>query len=116
MTLAVVLARSAYTRQSIMPMTAESTQPAPATPPHGESLLSCPDPVNEVSARLVAGGPTLSPLGRLVTRMIVPRLPTAARPVPGPPKRFSLLMRVGAMPPEVCERCAHLTGELPGRA
>lgn len=83
-------------------------------------LLSFPDPVNEVSARLVAGGvvllsaltialgqpwiasviaygfvarvlsgPTLSPLGQLVTRVITPRLRLAARPVPGPPKRFA---------------------------
>jgi len=84
------------------------------------SLLSFPDPVNEVSARLVATGvvvlsvaaivfdlpwllaviaygfvarvltgPTMSPLGQLVTRVITPRLPWAARPVPGPPKRFA---------------------------
>jgi hypothetical protein len=84
------------------------------------SLLSFPDPVNEVSARLVASGvvvmsltaigfnqpwllvviaygfvarvltgPTLSPLGQLVTRVITPRLPIEARPVPGPPKRFA---------------------------
>jgi hypothetical protein len=83
-------------------------------------LFSFPDPVNEVSARLVAGGvvllslatiffgqpwvtamiaygflarvlsgPTLSPLGQLVTRVITPRLRVAARPVPGPPKRFA---------------------------
>ncbi|HEX6421593.1 MAG TPA: DUF4395 domain-containing protein [Acidimicrobiales bacterium] len=83
-------------------------------------LLSFPDPVNEVSARLVAGGvvamalatvaldlpwmtaviaygfvarvltgPTLSPLGQLVTRVVAPRLPVAPRPVPGPPKRFA---------------------------
>jgi Domain of unknown function (DUF4395) len=83
-------------------------------------LFSFPDPVNEVSARLVAGGvvllslativfaqpwltaviaygflarvlsgPTLSPLGQLVTRRIVPRLHVAARQVPGPPKRFA---------------------------
>jgi hypothetical protein len=87
---------------------------------HKESLLSFPDPVNEIAARLVAGGvvllsvatialnqrwltaliaygfiarvasgPTLSPLGQLVTRVVVPRLPVAARPVPGPPKRFA---------------------------
>lgn len=37
----------------------------------------------------VATGPTLSPLGQLATRVIVPRLPFAARPVPGPPKRFA---------------------------
>lgn len=83
-------------------------------------LLRFPDPVNEVSARLVAAGvvvmaaltlglrqpwllvpiaygfvarvatgPTLSPLGQLVTRVITPRLPLASRPVPGPPKRFA---------------------------
>ena len=84
------------------------------------SLFSFPNPVNEVSARLVAAGvvvmcvaaiavdqpwltvviaygfvarvltgPTLSPLGQLVTRVITPRLPVAAKPVPGPPKRFA---------------------------
>jgi uncharacterized protein DUF4395 len=84
------------------------------------SLFSFPNPVNEVSARLVAGGvvilsavaiafdqpwltaviaygfvarvltgPTLSPLGQLVTRGVTPRLPLASRPVPGPPKRFA---------------------------
>ncbi len=83
-------------------------------------LFSFPDPVNEVSARLVAGGvvvlalatilldqpwltlviaygfvarvltgPTLSPLGQLVTRVITPRLGVAPRYVPGPPKRFA---------------------------
>jgi hypothetical protein len=86
----------------------------------GGSLFTFPDPVNEVSARLVAGGvvllslvtivfaqpwltaviaygflarvlagPTLSPLGQLVTRGIAPRLHIAPRPVPGPPKRFA---------------------------
>jgi Domain of unknown function (DUF4395) len=84
------------------------------------TLFSFPNPVNEVSARLVAGGvvllslaailfgqmwltaviaygfvaraltgPTLSPLGQLVTRVITPRLSIAARPVAGPPKRFA---------------------------
>lgn len=84
------------------------------------SLFSFPDPVNEVSARLVAGGvvllslvtlafdarwmtvvlaygfvarvatgPTLSPLGQLVTRVVTPRLRVAPRFVPGPPKRFA---------------------------
>jgi hypothetical protein len=83
-------------------------------------LLTFPDPVNEVSARLVAGGvvglslltivtgwpwllllltygfvarvlsgPTLSPLGQLVTRVLTPRLPFAPKEVPGPPKRFA---------------------------
>jgi Domain of unknown function (DUF4395) len=82
--------------------------------------FSFPNPVNEVSARLVAGGvvllsmatigfeqpwltaviaygflarvlagPTLSPLGQLVTRVITPRLHLTARPVAGPPKRFA---------------------------
>src|SRR3954465_9474118 len=85
-----------------------------------ESLFSFPNPVNEVAARLVAGGvvlmcvatiafdlpwmtaviaygfvarvltgPTLSPLGQLVTKVIVPRLPIAPRPVDGPPKRLA---------------------------
>ncbi|HEX8345375.1 MAG TPA: DUF4395 domain-containing protein [Actinoplanes sp.] len=83
-------------------------------------LFTFPNPVNEVSARLVAGGvvvmclaaivldqpwltlviaygfvarvltgPTLSPLGQLVTRVVTPRLRVAAKPVPGPPKRFA---------------------------
>jgi hypothetical protein len=150
-------------------------------------LFTFPNPVNEVSARLVAGfvavaaamtlitgspilliplaygfvarvltGPTLSPLGQLVTRVITPRLPARPRPVPGPPKRFAqgmgatftvsaaalwflagwhvgamvlvglvlvaatlesvfaycigcrvfdILMRVGVIPPSVCEAC-----------
>src|ERR1700728_4759854 len=37
----------------------------------------------------VLTGPSLSPLGQLVTRVITPRLPIAERPVPGPPKRFA---------------------------
>ena len=88
-------------------------------------LFSFPNPVNEVSARLVAGGvvviavltitldlkwgtavlaygfvarvlsgPTLSPLGQLVTRVITPRLHIAERPVAGPPKRFAQGMGV----------------------
>ena len=83
------------------------------------SLFTFPNPVNEVSARLVAGGvvlmtvltlalgwhwlliplaygflarvltgPTLSPLGQVVTRGITPRL-GVNKPVPGPPKRFA---------------------------
>jgi Domain of unknown function (DUF4395) len=84
------------------------------------STFRFPNPVNEVSARLVAGGvvilsaaavvldqpwltaviaygfvarvltgPTLSPLGQFVTRVVTPRLPVRARLVPGPPKRFA---------------------------
>lgn len=83
-------------------------------------VFSFPNPVNEVSARLVAAGvvamglaaialdlrwltlviaygfwartltgPTLSPLGQLVTRVVTPRLPFPNRPVAGPPKRFA---------------------------
>ncbi|MGH9126777.1 MAG: DUF4395 domain-containing protein [Acidimicrobiales bacterium] len=37
----------------------------------------------------VLTGPTLSPLGQLVTRVITPRLPGRAKLVPGPPKRFA---------------------------
>ncbi len=89
------------------------------------ALLSFPNPVNEVSARLVAGGvllmvvltiafdlrwataviaygfvarvltgPSLSPLGQLVTRVITPRLGLPERPVAGPPKRFAQAMGV----------------------
>jgi hypothetical protein len=85
-----------------------------------EKLFSFPNPVNEISARLVATGvvilaltiivfdlpwltlllaygfvarvltgPKLSPLGLLVTKVIVPRLPIAPRLVAGPPKRFA---------------------------
>src|SRR5205823_11155441 len=84
----------------------------------GRDVFSFPNPVNELSARLVAGGvvtmavaaivfgqfwlliplgygfvarvltgPTLSPLGSLVTKVITPRLPLPAKYVPGPPKR-----------------------------
>jgi hypothetical protein len=94
-------------------------------PPSRTPLFSFPDPVNEVSARLVAGGvvimsvaalivdehakwllvvlaygflarvltgPTLSPLGQFVTRVLTPRLSVAQRLVPGPPKRFAQAM------------------------
>lgn len=159
------------------------------------SLFSFPDPVNEVSARLVAGGvvlmgvatialdqpwflaviaygfiarvltgPTLSPLGQFVTRVLTPALPFAAKEVPGPPKRFAqgigvafsvtaavlalgfglttaaylvlaglilaasleaflglclgckafaLLMKVGVIPAEVCERCSNIWADQP---
>lgn len=89
------------------------------------SLFSFPNPVNEISARLVAAGalimslvaialhllgygqpwllaviaygfvarvltgPTLSPLGQFVTRVLTPALNRPAKPVPGPPKRFA---------------------------
>ena len=83
-------------------------------------LLSFPDPVDEVSARLVAGGvvgiaataialdkpallvpltygfaarvltgPTLSPLGQLVTKLVRPRIQVPPEFVPGPPKRLA---------------------------
>jgi hypothetical protein len=153
------------------------------------AVFSFPDPVNEVSARLVAGGvvfmavatlagqlhwlvfviaagflarvlsgPSLSPLGQFVTRVVTPRLAVAPKFVPGPPKRFaqfigtlftgtaavltalgdwpvaevlvgaivvaatlesvfayclgckafSLLMRAGVIPEDVCARCSDL--------
>lgn len=84
------------------------------------SLFSFPNPVNETSARLVAGsvavlavltiafqqgwlipvlaygfvaraltGPTLSPLGLLATRVVTPRLNVRHRYAPGPAKRFA---------------------------
>jgi hypothetical protein len=37
----------------------------------------------------VLTGPTLSPLGQLVTKVITPRLPFAPTYVAGPPKRFA---------------------------
>ncbi|HYD10093.1 MAG TPA: DUF4395 domain-containing protein [Acidimicrobiales bacterium] len=37
----------------------------------------------------VLTGPTLSPLGRLATQVVVPRLSLPVRFVPGPPKRFA---------------------------
>jgi len=83
-------------------------------------VFSFPNPVNEVSARLVAAGvvlmclatllfgqpwiivplaygftarvltgPTLSPLGQFVTRVLTPALPFAPKYTPGPPKRFA---------------------------
>ena len=160
---------------------------SPVTGTYDDGFFSFPDPVNEVSARLVAGGvalmalvaivfgqlwilaplaygfvarvltgPTLSPLGQLVTRVITPALSVPPKYVPGPPKRFAqgmgavitvtgavlwfgfgsagaayvllaaivvaatlesvfaiclgchvfaVLMRVGVIPAEVCEKC-----------
>ena len=37
----------------------------------------------------VMTGPTLSPLGQFVTRVVTPALPIDPRPTPGPPKRFA---------------------------
>ncbi len=161
-------------------------------------LFSFPNPVNEVSARLVAGGvavmaiatialdqpwfiavlacgfvarvltgPTLSPLGQLVTRVVTPALPFEAKWVAGPPKRFAqgigavftvsaaiayfgfgdktvayvlvgviivaatlesvfalcigckvfaVLMRLGMIPDDVCERCNNIWANDPGVA
>jgi len=93
--------------------------------PRARAVFSFPNPVNEVAARVVAGGvvvlcvlamalrqqwllvplaygfwartlagPTLSPLGQLATRIVVPRIPFRPRPVAGPPKRFAQAMGV----------------------
>jgi len=154
------------------------------------TLFSFPNPVNETSARLVAGsvavlavltvafqqgwllpvlaygflarvltGPKLSPLGLLATRVVTPRLHVRHRYSPGPAKRFAqaigaaftvtatllwfaagahtaalaltsvlavfasleaafgvcvgcqafyLGMRLGLVPPQVCEECARV--------
>ena len=40
----------------------------------------------------MAAGPTFSPLGQLVTRVITPGLRVAPKLVPGPPKRFAQAM------------------------
>jgi hypothetical protein len=40
----------------------------------------------------VLSGPRFSPLALLATRVVVPRLPWAPRPVAGPPKRFAQLI------------------------
>jgi hypothetical protein len=150
------------------------------------AIFSFPNPVNEVSARLVAAGvvvmsiltiafnlkwataviaygfvarvltgPSLSPLGQVMNRVVTPLLRVTARPVAGPPKRFAqgmgaafslaallltvfgfwgaaqivlglltaaallesafglclgckafaVLMRIGVVPDEVCEKC-----------
>jgi hypothetical protein len=84
------------------------------------SFFSFPNPVNETSARVVAGGvvlmglaflvsgsgwvlipltygfwarvlagPKISPLGRLATQVVTPRLHLEHRFVAGPPKRFA---------------------------
>lgn len=99
-------------------MTTLTSEARPSAPLR--RLFAFPDPVNEVSARLVAGGvvilalaavitgarwltvplaygfvarvlagPSLSPLGQVVTRVVTPRLKIAPKPVAGPPKRFA---------------------------
>ena len=40
-------------------------------------------------AARVLTGPTLSPIGLVATRLVVPVLGISERPVPGPPKRFA---------------------------
>jgi hypothetical protein len=56
----------------------------------------------------VLTGPTMSPLGQLATRVVAPRLPTHAKPVPGPPKRFA--QGIGAAVTSIATIC-WLTGE-----
>jgi hypothetical protein len=162
--------------------------------PRLREVFSFPNPVNEVAARVVAGGvvllcaaaigfdqrwllvplaygfwarvlsgPSLSPLGQLAVRVVAPAL-SAPKLVAGPPKRFaqaigvvfsttalllwfgfgqdvaamgvvaalaaaaflesalglclgcrmfSVLMRAGVVPEEVCEACADITLRYP---
>jgi len=85
-----------------------------------KQFFSFPNPVNEISARIVASGvvvmcmltivldqpwmtvviaygfiarvltgPTMSPLGQLSVRLITPRIPIEPQYCPGPPKRFA---------------------------
>jgi hypothetical protein len=61
------------------------------------------------SARVLTG-PTLSPLGQLVTRVIVPALGRPPAYVPGPPKRFA--QGIGATL-SVVALVAHLAGVTP---
>jgi len=61
----------------------------------------------------VAAGPRYSPLGPLVTRVVVPRLSVAPRPVPGPPKRFA--QAIGAILSVTAVVLAYGAGE-PGAA
>jgi Domain of unknown function (DUF4395) len=177
-------------------MTTSSTHARTQTPVLRE-IFSFPNPVNEVSARVVAAGvvvmavltislnlkwatpiiaygfvarvlsgPTLSPLGQLVTRVLTPRLGVKERLVAGPPKRFAqgigvafsvsalvltvlgywgaaqivlgllacaaflesalglclgckafaVLMKVGIVPEEVCERCNNIWATGPSAA
>jgi hypothetical protein len=103
------------------------TETPAVAPSKVATFFSFPDPVNEISARLVAGGvlimgiaalifdehvkwllvilaygfvarvltgPTMSPLGQIVTRVITPRLGRPEKLVPGPPKRFAQGMGV----------------------
>jgi hypothetical protein len=108
------------------------TSPIVSSPPLGlraraRRLLSFPNPVNEVSARLVAGGVALLSLLTIVlaqpwlTALIaygfLARVASAyallivaatLESVFGlclGCKAFAALMRVGAIPPQVCERC-----------
>jgi hypothetical protein len=87
----------------------------------------------------VLTGPTLSPLGRVASRVIAPRL-GAPKTVSGPPKRFAqavgamlliaatlesafalclgcrifgLLMRAGLVPDEVCAECTDIWARRP---
>ena len=116
----VVAGRPARLRWKERDMTTTAATPTGTDADERPSLFSFPNPVNEVSARLVATGvvlmaatiivfdvrwltlvlaygfiarvltgPSLSPLGQLVTRVVTPRLAIAPRYVAGPPKRFA---------------------------
>jgi hypothetical protein len=75
-------------------------------------VLSFPDPVNEVSARLVAAGVVLLSLAAIalgapwLTAAIVFGLCLGC-------KAFATLMRWGLVPVEVCERCNDIAAGSP---
>jgi hypothetical protein len=126
--------------ETMAPGTTAAGTTAAGTTSRMRALFSFPNPVNEVSARLVAAGvvvmcvltialdlrwativiaygfvarvltgPTLSPLGQFVTRVVTPRLGIAERPVAGPPKRFAQGMGVAfsatGRPPRSSSAC-----------
>jgi hypothetical protein len=72
--------------------TATNTSRSPARRGWGAEVFSFPDPINEVSARLVAG------------RVVLMSLVTIALGVPW----LTGLMRLGVIPEEVCERCNNI--------
>ena len=67
--------------------------------PDRTGLFSFPNPVNEVSARLVAAATLESVFGYCLGCKI-----------------FALLMKAGVVPEEVCERCSDIWADRPQAA